>query len=71
MIGYTVVVWVLASHEVQGEGKRRGLFSFQCTPSGPADNVSFLTFELALCVRERGGRDIAIRAFPENLNTPQ
>ena len=35
--------------------QRRGLFSFQRTPSGLEDNVAFLTFELPLCVREEGG----------------
>lgn len=50
-----------------GEGRRGGgLFSFQCTPSGPADNVSFLTFELEEEVR---GVVIAIGGFSRNPHT--
>lgn len=44
------------------------LFSFQYTASGPADNVGFLTSDLAVCVSETlgDGAIIAIGAFLKN-----
>lgn len=49
LVGFSVVVWVLGL-DITCRGEGEGLFSFQCMLSGPTDNVSFLTFELAVVV---------------------
>lgn len=73
-LGSSALTWIR-----RGSGWGGGaLFSFQYTASGPADNVGFLTSDLAVCVSETlrgvsggggGGGIIATGAFLK-IHTP-